>query len=614
MKMNKLFLGVLGGAVGVAVAGCDLAPTPQQIPTTMKISPGDTMITVGDTTKLALVVYDQNGEEMPGPPSWAPATWWNDGPTGSIEISPQGELVANKGSSVSIKAYLAEMSAASTLRANPSSVKLDVSYYFNQVNQNRDGTVPLLANRQALLRIFVTGDEVSYFRPSVRVDFYLDDKNVHHALMPAGTDELLTVMVESNLVQSYNAVIPSEVIQPGVEMVIQVDPEEVVPKRPGSRARIPEEGRLALEMMTLKNHHQTIVPTIRTADSSHVVHESWSTALDLDTYHIRLLRNFLPIADITVEAHETLYTDADLRTFQGWVDYLAEVRALWQTEGQRGYYYGVVRGGFGSALGGIASAIGSPHASVGLDHPETFVHEVGHSMNLFHAPCGGAGGPDPNYPYDDGGIGAWGYNFADGSLVDPGRPGSAGRIYDVMSYCDPTWISDYQFARAMRYRSQSEGEAQPPGERETTLMLWGYTSDDGVRLRPAFLIESPPTRPSTEGPYRLEGFGPAGELRFGFDFRPDPLAHGEGAYFLFTLPYDPDRDGALERISLSGPGGEDTLSPGSTPPMAILREGPTGPIRAFLRDWDGTVPPGLPDGGPQKIKVLLSDGIPGGAR
>ena len=123
----------------------------------------------------------------------------------------------------------------------------------------------------------------------------------------------------------------------------------------------------------------------------------------------------------------------------------------------------------------------------------------------------------------------------------------------------------------------------------------------------------PPTEPSTGGPYRLEGFGPDGEVRFAFGFTPVPLVHG-GAHFLFALPYDPDRDGVLERIVLSGPDGEDVLAPGSTPPMAIFRDGPAGPIRAFLHDWDGAVPEGLAGHDPEAFEVLLSDGIPGGVR
>ena len=605
--MNMLCRGVLCGAATVFVGGCDLAPEPVQIPTTIEVTPSDTMISVGDEAKLTVVVYDQNGEEMSGPPSWAPPVWWNDS-DGAIEISPQGDVVAHRGSSARIRVFLADTSAQAKLRVNPSSLKLSVpSFYFNQINQNPEGTVPILANRPALLRVFVTGDETSYFRPNVRADFYRNGVVVHTVLMPSAVDELLTEMVEGNLLNSYNAVIPGHVFQPGVEVAIEVDPEGLIPRKPGSQTRIPEQGTLPMKIMALKNFHLVIVPTIRTADSTSVVHNGWSTNLNIDTEHILLLRNYLPLADVTVEAHETLYTGANLRTFDGWLQYRQQVWVMWQTEGRKGYYYGVVRNFQGSALGGVAYAIGWPPVSVGVDIPDTFVHEVGHSMNLRHAPCGGAGGPDPNFPYSNGGIGMWGYNFGRGNLVNPNE-----NVFDVMSYCGPTWISDYHFARAMRFRARSEGEAKPPAAPEQTLLLWGTMGQEGVRLEPAFLIESPPTEPATEGPYRLEGFGPSGEPRFSFNFSPIPL-EPSGAHFLFTLPYDPGRDGTLERIVLSGPEGEDTLTPGSTRHMAILRDGPTGPIRAFLRDWDGTVPPGVQGGGFQ-AQVLLSDGIPGGVR
>ena len=56
-------------------------------------------------------------------------------------------------------------------------------------------------------------------------------------------------------------------------------------------------------------------------------------------------------------------------------------------------------------------------------------HELGHTMSLLHTPCGGANNQDPSYPYSNGSIGVWGYDFRDGgSLVAPHNR-------DVMSYC-----------------------------------------------------------------------------------------------------------------------------------------------------------------------------------
>lgn len=607
--VNKPCRAVQCGAVAFLVAGCELAPEPDQVPASIEIAPNDTMVLVGDEFKLRTVVYDKDGEEMAGPPSWAPPVWWNDG-DGAIEISTQGDVVAQGKGSLKIRAFLLDDIADAKLRVNPSSLLLTVPFfYFNQVNQNPEGTVPILANRRALLRVFVTGDETSYFRPNVRADFHRNGEIVHTVVIPPPRDELDTMAVEGVLANSYNTIVPGHVFQPGTELVIEVDPEGIIPRKPGSRARIPEQGTLPLDIMALKNFHQVIVPTVRTRSPNDVVNNSWSSGLSVDTEQMLLLRNYLPIADVTVEAHETLYTDANLGNFSGWLTYLREVQVLWQTEGQNGYYYGVVSSFAGSAIGGVASAIGWPPVSVGLDSPETFVHEIGHSMFLRHAPCGGAGGPDPRYPYANGRIGMWGYDFRGDSLtVDP-----SGNVYDVMSYCGPTWISDYHFNRAMEYRARSEGEANRPAPPQQTLLLWGSASEEEVYLEPAFLIESPPTVPAAGGPYRLEGFGPDGELRFGFNFTPLPVVDGDGAVFVFALPYAPDVDGTLERIVLSGPDGEDTLTPGSTPPMAIMRDGPDGPIRAFLRDWDGAVPAGLRSAGLQ-VQVHLSDGIPGGLR
>jgi len=72
-------------------------------------------------------------------------------------------------------------------------------------------------------------------------------------------------------------------------------------------------------------------------------------------------------------------------------------------------------------------------------------------MSLYHAACGNAPTPDPNYPYGKGSIGVWGYDIAEGRLLDPD-------LYtDVMSYCHPRWISDYQFSRALSHRLDGDG-------------------------------------------------------------------------------------------------------------------------------------------------------------
>jgi hypothetical protein len=70
---------------------------------------------------------------------------------------------------------------------------------------------------------------------------------------------------------------------------------------------------------------------------------------------------------------------------------------------------------------------------------QTAVHETGHMHGLGHAPCGNPDGVDPGYPYGGAAIGVWGYDLVGKRLLSPSA------TVDMMSYCEPPWISDYNF-------------------------------------------------------------------------------------------------------------------------------------------------------------------------
>ena len=106
-------------------------------------------------------------------------------------------------------------------------------------------------------------------------------------------------------------------------------------------------------------------------------------------------------------------------------------------------------------------------ASFSVPGSAVIAHELGHNLSLYHAPCGPAGDLDPSYPYADGSTGAWGYDFReDGSLMPPHHK-------DLMSYCGPTWISDYHFTNALGYRLFDEGPPSAAAVAAASLLLWG---------------------------------------------------------------------------------------------------------------------------------------------
>ncbi len=597
---QKYLVSVLAGAL--LWSGCaDLALEPDQVPHFLEITPADTLITEGDQVRLNLVVRDKDLNTMRGPPSWAPAAWEVTPDPHVIDIAPDGDVTALGGGDLRIIARAAGLEAWTTLRINPANIRLHASsIYLNQVIPAIDG-VPVIAGRDALLRIFATGDETSFYQPNVRATLYQDGAIVHTALMTPGSDVLPSTVEEGRLDLSFNTPIPGEIIQPGLGLVVELDTEGIVPLDTGSETRIPAEGVMDLGVIEMPAHVQTIVPTLHSSAPDERVFQ-WTRRLDADHRNMRFARTVLPIGDMEVRVHETFHTSSDLTTDGGWRRFLGEMRTVRAIEGGDGYYYGVIILPPGSRWGGLGF-IGLP-ISVGRDSDRTFAHELGHNMNLRHAPCGLAGGPDPNFPHEAGSIGVWGYDVHRTRLVSPMQ------YKDIMGYCNPDWISDYQFKRALAHRRATEdfggtvpAASAPP---ETTLLLWGGVGDDEFLLEPAFLMEGTPRLPDSGGPYRLEGFTGDGSTHFSFDFTPDPVEFG-GGHFLFAVPYDPERDGELTRVVLSGPEGEYVLGPSSESPMAIITNRASGQVRAILRDWNGGF--NLVDG---DTEIMVSDGLPGG--
>jgi hypothetical protein len=109
---------------------------------------------------------------------------------------------------------------------------------------------------------------------------------------------------------------------------------------------------------------------------------------------------------------------------------------------------GYCRSGSGCVTG--TTPIGLP-VSVGVGFTGdasagTLAHEVGHAHGLKHAPCGTTDDVDPNFPDPQGTIGSWGYDSLQKVLIDPTNHA------DMMGYCDPEWISDYDYQALFNHR------------------------------------------------------------------------------------------------------------------------------------------------------------------
>lgn len=602
LRSLRTFL-IPGLAASLSLSACsDLALEPDRVPSEMTLEPFDTLITRGDQARFRVTVLDQDGRPFDGLPSWAPPEWIASDPE-ALRIAPDGAIEALGGGEVRVEARLAGLKAWTKIRVNPDEVVLSAPVvYLAQAVQNLQGSVPLVAGRDALMRVFTTSEPASFYQPTARASFYMGDSLTYQAALRPGSYMLPSGVEERRMDRSFNALIPGEVLQPGVQLVVELDEEGSVPLAPGSRGRVPEEGRMALDVREVPPMELTVVPTLLASDPDPSIF-NWTGSLSETSSTVRYTRSVLPIGALEVQVREAYTTSADLTTDAGWSQFLREMAALRVADGATGYYYGAVVLPPGSKWGGLGY-VGAPTA-VGRPTESTLAHELGHNLSLRHAPCGGVDSFDRSYPYSGGVIGVWGYSNLGGSglatLQDPGQ------VKDLMGYCSPRWISDYHFTKALNFRIEDEAAART-AESEATLLLWGGVEGGSLRLEPAFALEAPPVVPMEPGPYRLVGVGGDGRRLFALRFSVTPTSRGSG-HFTFAVPLAPEDAAQLASITFSGPEGATSLERGAEgPAVGLVRDAVTGRVRAFVRG--AQVPPVRTEGS----VVTWSTGLPAEVR
>ena len=400
--------------------------------------------------------------------------------------------------------------------------------YLVQAVQSRDNPVPLVAGERALLRVFLTARQATGESiPAVLARFYLDGRETHVQHIPGKLEAIPTEVDEGDLSKSVNAEIPGSVVQPGLEMVIEIDPAATLDSTLAVARRIPDTGRLAVEVWAMPTLDLTVVPFLWTdAPDSAILDITSGMAADPENHEILwATRTLLPVGDLDVRAHEPVLTATN--NAGRFFDEAVAIRAL---EGGTGHYMAMMSGNV-DGPGGFAQG---NRLSFARPWAPFIAHELGHNMSLEHAPCGSASGLDRGFPYPDGSIGVWGYDFeGGGTLASPIRP-------DIMGYCRSKWVSDYHFTNALRYRLVDEGapEAAAIAQSTKSLLLWGGIGTDSVLfLEPAFVVDAPTELPQFGGEYRITGQDVDGATLFSLSFGMPEVADGDGSSsFAFVLP------------------------------------------------------------------------------
>ena len=463
--------------------------------------------------------------------------------------------------------------------------------HLTQAIQDRHGGVALVAGESALLRVFLTKLlPIRATRPRVRATFFVKDEEVYEWTFPASSAPVRTTAWQGDLDDSLNWTIPGRVIQPGLEMVVEIDPDGTLDPALGVPRRFPTRGRYAVKVRRAVPVRLTLVPFVYKPTNDRTPVDVVESAGKL-SLTLRDLNYLLPVGDLNLYKTPAVLTDSRSSRKLMWNVWWMRTRA-----GNKGYWMGLAgdwldKGGVAWGIGGdlLAAKVAVAKAS----WPAAVAHEFGHNLGLKHAPCGTPKNVDRSFSPSNGSSGIWGYHpdslFGRESMVPPDRG-------DLMSYCGPRWISRHHYEKAQRrlqpfHDRYRELVGSPSSAATKSLVVSGGVDTDGKPyLDPAFVVDVPPALPAVAGPYRLEGRRVDGSALFSIAFGMAEIPGGDGqSVFGYALPVQTGWDSELASLVLLGPGGAFEMREGSEPPIVIARDAATGDVRAILHEV-----PGLP--------------------
>ncbi|WP_306601986.1 putative Ig domain-containing protein [Geothrix sp. 21YS21S-2] len=463
-------------------------------------------------------------------------------PTAATAMATYTVTASNGGGSATAALSIVVFPPGSTLDLAVAKIE------FTQSTQTPDNSVPIIAGKNGLARVYVLANQANTAAPVVQVTLTNNGTAVSgypKTVAAPGAGTPLTV-AEGTLASSWNLAIPgTDLASPvgtGYAIEAVIDPGGLVAE--GDRTN--NTTTVALAVTTVPTFRTTIFPVVLSSGTANV------TEATKASWVARLARMW-PIADLDIlvgapftGSVSTLSATDDTT----WSKLLSDLSAKHAADGATGrYYYGAVTTPYASGTAGMGyvPTLNSPYSArtaIGWDksanyadgglYPEVFAHEVGHNFGLSHAPCG-VSSYDTGYPYASGVIGVWGYDSTRNILESPTS------VVDVMSYCSPVWVSDYNYKKVITTRAATGAYVATAADtaRECLIARGIVHKDGSVELLPGFRTRAVPSPVQPEGDLRLEGLDAGGNVVLTSPMEAEEMGCDPGPHdrhFLVALP------------------------------------------------------------------------------
>ncbi|MDQ1829593.1 M66 family metalloprotease [Massilia scottii] len=348
----------------------------------------------------------------------------------------------------------------------------------SQLFDSADSALILIRGKAVMVKVNALSNTPGVTKPDGKVQVKDANGNVLRDIAlnkPAGAlPASVPVVPDANT--SYIAVVPADLVRPGLRLSVVLANGQSKTINPRVGGGVPMElvtipvqigGSVGRVVGNLRDFVQDRIPVSGVNQLGRAAYVS-----------SRVTR--LPV-------NETEWRDA----FGKILGEIADLHRL-ENANDRQHYFGFIpKATYG--LAGLAYVPGT--SGVAADIPSMnedglrgiVVHELGHNYRLNHAACGGAGSPDPKYPYPNAQLGTgshytWGYLFSRAAFFDPRNPNT----HDIMSYCGGSTFSDYNTNLMQAFLTPADTlmKATAADVSQDLILVSGQVSGDKATLSP----------------------------------------------------------------------------------------------------------------------------------